>query len=124
MLSSPLRSFPIVASENPVDLINCAKRLYHDSISLLGPLPRGNNVLRGLVGSGFSIGYISSELQVRISGDPVDNSYFVNFGVVGQLSATRNDQYANLNEAEATVFNPGDAQELRPTVPRSGLLGL
>lgn len=124
MLASPLRNFPIVESTNAVDLINCARRLYRGSISPLGPLPSGDHILRGLAGTDFSIGYIASDLQVRINSEMSANSYFVNFGVVGAMRARREDEDANLSEAEATVFNPGDAQELRPTMRGSGLLGL
>jgi len=124
MLSTPLRNFPIVESKNAVDLINSARRLYKGSISPLGPLPRGRHILRGLEGAGFSIGYIASDLHVRINGEANANSYFVNFGVAGELRASRHGQYANLTQVEATVFNPGDTQELTPTKRGSGLLGL
>ena len=124
MLSTPLRNFPIVASRNPVDLINSAKRLFQNSISPVGPLVEGGHVLRGLWSPDFSIGYIESDLQVRVSAAPTPSSYFLNFGVAGQLRAACHGEDANLSDLHGTVFNPGDAQELHPETQGPGLLGL
>lgn len=124
MLSTPLGNFSIVASRNPVDLINSAKRLFRGSISPVGPLVEGDHVLRGVWSPDFSIGYIESDLQVRVSAAPTTSSYFVNFGVAGQLRAACQGQHANLSDLHGTVFNPGDAQELHPETQGPGLLGL
>jgi AraC-like DNA-binding protein len=124
VLATPLRNFPIVASRNPVDLINSAKRLFLGSISPVGPLVEGDHVLRGFESPDFSVGYIESNLQVRITAAPTTSSYFVNFGVAGQLSAACAGQQASLSDLHGTVFNPGDAQELHPETQCPGLLGL
>jgi AraC-like DNA-binding protein len=124
VLSTPLRDFPIVASRNPVDLINSAMQFYRGAISPVGPLLEGEHLLRGLAAQDFSIGYIASNLQVRIAAAPATSSYFVNFGVAGQLRATCQNQSANLSDTHGTVFNPGDAQELHPKTQAAGLLGL
>jgi AraC-like DNA-binding protein len=105
-------------------LLNSARQFYRGSVSPVGPLVEGDHVLRGLAAQDFSIGYIASDLQVRVSAAPATSSYFVNFGVAGQLRATCQDQYACLSDTHGTVFNPGDAQELHPETRCPGLLGL
>lgn len=122
VLATPLRDFPIVASKNPVDLINSAKRFYGGAVSPVGPLVEGDHVLRGLEGQDFSIGYIASDLRVRVTAAPA--TYFLNFGVAGQLRATCRDQCASLSDSHGMVFNSGDAQELHPETRSPGLLGL
>ena len=114
MLATRLRNFPIVASRNPVDLINSAKRLFRNSISPVGPLVESDHLLRGVWSPDFSVGYIESDLQVRVSAAPSSGSYFLNFGVAGQLRAACHGEDASLSDLHGTVFNPGDSQELHP----------
>ncbi|WP_157357604.1 helix-turn-helix transcriptional regulator [Amycolatopsis nigrescens] len=126
MLSSPLRDFVITKSENPVNLLRSAGRLFGGAVnaSPLGPFTGGEHEVRGVAGADFAVGYFASSLPVRVSAAPGRDSYFVNLGVAGEITASRGDRQAVLSRTRAGVFNPGDAQDLRPHQPGTRFLGL
>ncbi|MDT0449920.1 helix-turn-helix transcriptional regulator [Streptomyces hesseae] len=127
MLPPPLRNFLITRSQNPVDLLNAATRLFGGSIatSPLDGLCRGDHELRGVAAHDFAVGYFASPLQIRVSSTEGLSSYFVNIGVSGAIAASRGGLDVTLDTATAGVVNPGDTQELRPAPPTpSRFLGL
>ncbi|WP_328605893.1 AraC family transcriptional regulator [Amycolatopsis sp. NBC_00345] len=121
MRLSPLRDFVLTKNENPVDLLRSTTRLFGDAVTTapLGPLVAGEHELRGVAASGFAVGYFASPMGVRVSTRP-SHSYFINFGVVGEISAG----HVVLSRSTAGVFNPGDAHELRPAHTGTRFLGL
>ncbi|MEV0051550.1 AraC family transcriptional regulator [Saccharopolyspora shandongensis] len=126
MLSSPLRDFVITKSGNPVNLLHSAARLFGGAVttSPLGPLADGEHEVRGVAAADFAVGYFASSLAVRVGTAPGRDSYFVNLGLAGEISASRGGRQAVLSRARAGVFNPGDSQELRPNRPGTRFLGL
>ncbi|MFD9960028.1 AraC family transcriptional regulator [Amycolatopsis sp. NPDC058986] len=126
MLSSPLRDYVITKSENPVNLLRSAGRLFGGAVnaSPLGPFADGEHEVRGVAAADFAVGYFASSLAVRVRAAPGRDSYFVNLGVAGEITASRGGRQAVLSRARAGVFNPGDAQDLRPNRPGTRFLGL
>ncbi|MER5972320.1 AraC family transcriptional regulator [Streptomyces sp. NPDC002055] len=126
-VTTPLHTFRITKSRNPVDLLNAATRLFGGSIttSPLDGLAGGEHELRGVAASDFAVGYFASPLDVRVaSASGRRRSYFVNIGVSGAIAATCGSLHATLDKATAGVVNPGDTQELRPARSRTRFLGL
>lgn len=126
-MASLLRDFLMTRSENPVDLLNAATRLFGGSIttSPLAGLGGGDHELRGVAAHDFAVGYFASPLDVRVAATPGRRSYFVNLGVSGEIAASRGALRATLDKATAGVVNPGDTQELRPLgSSRTRFLGL
>ncbi|MFI7320266.1 AraC family transcriptional regulator [Streptomyces venezuelae] len=134
-MPTPLSNHLITKSRNPADLLNAATRLFGGSIvtSPLGELREGVHELRGVAAHDFAVGCFASPLDVRVT--PAEarrnssrsrSSYFVNIGLSGALSASRGGHLpATLDEATASIANPGDTQELRPLRgPRTQFLGL
>lgn len=126
MLSNPLRDFVITKSGNPVNLLHSAARLFGGAVttSPLGPLADGEHEVRGVASADFAVGYFASSLAVRVGTAPGRDSYFVNLGLAGEISASSGGRHTVLSRARAGVFNPGDAQELRPSRPGTRFLGL
>ncbi|MFC6881439.1 MULTISPECIES: helix-turn-helix transcriptional regulator [Actinomadura] len=125
-MSSPLRSFVITKSGNPVNLLHSATRLFGGAVttSPLGPFADGEHEVRGIAAADFAVGYFASPLAVRVGTTPGRDSYFVNLGLDGEISASRGGDQVVLSRERAGVFNPGDAQELRPNRPGTRFLGL
>ncbi|CAM5590112.1 hypothetical protein SANTM175S_00688 [Streptomyces antimycoticus] len=125
-MASLLRDFLMTRSENPVDLLNAATRLFGGSIttSPLAGLGSGDHELRGVAAHDFAVGFFASPLDVRVAAAPGRRSYFVNLGVSGEIAASRGALRATLDKATAGVVNPGDTQELRPLGSRTRFLGL
>ncbi|MEU5000377.1 AraC family transcriptional regulator [Streptomyces sp. NPDC021622] len=115
-MPEPLRDYLITRSQNPVDLLNAATRLFGGSVttSPLDGLRGGDHELRGVAARDFAVGCFTSPLDVRVASVEDRSSYFVNIGVSGAISASRGSQQATLDKATAGVVNPGDTQELRP----------
>ncbi|MFI6170375.1 AraC family transcriptional regulator [Nocardia sp. NPDC051052] len=125
-MTVPLRNFLITKSQNPVDLLNAATRLFGGSIitSPLDDLRDGDHELRGVSAPDFAAGYFASPLDVRVDTATGRRSYFVNIGVSGAISASRGSLRAVLDSSTAGVVNPGDTQELRPLGTATRFLGL
>ncbi|MFE9597936.1 AraC family transcriptional regulator [Streptomyces hokutonensis] len=126
-MSTPLRSFRITKSQNPVDLLNAATRLFGGSITTapLGALSSGDHELRGVAAPDFAVGYFASPLGVRVASVPGRRgSYFVNIGVSGEIEASCGSRRATLDKTTGGVVNPGDTQELRPCHNQTRFLGL
>ncbi len=126
MVSGPLRDFVITKSGNPVDLLDAATRLFGGEVttSPIGPLCGGEHELRGVAGTDFAVGYFASPQAVRVGALPGGESYFVNLGLAGEISATCGDRRAVLGPTRAGVVNPGDIQALYPGRPGTRFLGL
>ncbi|OXM56088.1 transcriptional regulator [Amycolatopsis thailandensis] len=126
MVSGPLRDFVITKSGNPVNLLDAATRLFGGEVttSPLGPLAGGEHEVRGVAGTDFTIGYFASPQAVRVGAVPGSESYFVNLGLAGEISASIGAGRAVLGLTRAGVVNPGDIQDLRPGRPGTRFLGL
>ncbi|MGY0498406.1 AraC family transcriptional regulator [Nocardia sp. FBN12] len=125
-MTAPLHNFLITKSQNPVDLLNAATRLFGGSIttSPLDGLCDGDHELRGVSAHDFAAGYFASPLDVRVVSAAGRRSYFVNIGVAGTIEAIRGSLRATLDSMTAGVVNPGDTQELRPLGAGTRFLGL
>ncbi|GAA5089783.1 helix-turn-helix transcriptional regulator [Nocardia iowensis] len=125
-MTAPLHNFLLTKSQNPVDLLNAATRLFGGSIatSPLDGLRHGDHELRGVSAHDFAAGYFASPLDVRVVSGVGRRSYFVNIGVAGTIAATRGSLRATLDPATAGIINPGDTQELRPLGDGTRFLGL
>ncbi|MFI6095051.1 AraC family transcriptional regulator [Lentzea sp. NPDC051213] len=126
MSSSPLRDFVITKSGNPVNLLHSAARLFGGAVttSPLGPFAGGEHEVRGVAAADFAVGYFASSMAVRVGTAAGRDSYFVNLGLAGEIAASSDGRQAVLSRTRAGVFNPGDAQELRPSRPGTRFLGL
>ncbi|WP_369211415.1 helix-turn-helix transcriptional regulator [Streptomyces flavofungini] len=107
-------------------LLNSAARLFGGAVSVrpLGPLHEGDHVLRGVAAPGFAVGYFVSPLSVQVDADPGRDSYFINLGLAGEIAARRGGRQTVLHQTRAGIYNPGDAQELRPYRHGTRFIGL
>ncbi|MFD9883492.1 AraC family transcriptional regulator [Streptomyces alboflavus] len=117
-MSPLLREHLITRSENPADLLNAAARLFSGAVTtspLDGPTD-GPHELRGIAAHHFAAGYFASPLAIRVTSTQTRSpgSYFINIGIHGTLTASRNTLTTTLDETTAGVINPTDTQELRP----------
>lgn len=71
-MAALLRDFLMTRSENPVDLLNAATRLFGGSIttSPLVGLGSGDHELRGVAAHDFAVGFFASPLDVRVAAAP------------------------------------------------------
>ncbi len=118
-LPTTLRDFLITRSQNPVDLLNAATRLFGGSVttSPLDGLCAGRHELRGVAAPDFAVGYFASPLTVRVRAARGLGSYFVNLGLSGAIAVSRDGLDATLTATTAGVVNP---QRQRGTAPRTG----
>ncbi|MFD9865227.1 helix-turn-helix transcriptional regulator [Streptomyces alboflavus] len=117
-MSPLLREHLITRSESPADLLNAAARLFGGAVTtspLDGPT-NGPHELRGITAHDFAVGYFASPLAIRVTSTQTRSpgSYFINIGIHGTLTASRNTLRTTLDETTAAVINPTDTQELRP----------
>ncbi|MBE1463555.1 AraC family transcriptional regulator [Kibdelosporangium phytohabitans] len=109
-----------------MNLLQSARRLFGGAVnpSPLGRLQDGEHEVRGVGATDFTVGYFASPLAVRVRAERGRDSYFVNLGVAGEITARRGDRQTVLSSTRAGVFNPGDAQDLRPNQAGTRFLGL
>ncbi|MFE6398068.1 helix-turn-helix transcriptional regulator [Streptomyces alboflavus] len=117
-MSPLLREHLITRSETPADLLNATARLFDGAVttSPLDTPSNGPHELRGITAHDFAIGYFTSPLAVRVTSTQTRSpaSYFLNIGIHGTLTASRNSLRTTLDETTAGIINPTDTQELRP----------
>jgi len=80
--------------------------------------------LRGISAAQYTVGFISSGLGVEIGRGKIAGSYFINFGISGELNSARGDERVVNDRRTAAVFNPGDPQLLVPSDQGTETLGI